>query len=634
MTIENGCPQCGAELAANAPRGLCPACLLKGALASQTSATGDSQSASGDDFVPPTPEQLAAQFPDLEILEFIGRGGMGMVYKARQKHLDRFVALKILLPSIAQDAAFAERFAREARAMAMLSHPHIVAVHDFGHKDSLYFFLMEFVDGLTLRQLLDAGTLAPQEALAIVPQICEALQYAHDAGIVHRDIKPENILLDKQGQVKIADFGLAKLVGQGAEDFTLTGAGQVMGTPHYMAPEQTEHPLSVDHRADIYSLGVVFYQMLTGELPIGRFAPPSQKVQIDVRLDEVVLRALKKEPELRYQQASEMKTKVETIVTTPAEFGATGSADGASSTPVIDDARRQVQAPAIGLLVLGILGLLTSLPLFAAMIYFSSPAEDLPVFVSVLVPLAVLLPGLIAAFSSFTIIAALKMKRLEVYGLAVTASILAILISPTNLISLGIGIWSLVVLCRLEVVKAFEQKRAMQAELCQPITGFRRAMGIGGLVLCLASFPLALQSIVGHSWFFVFAIFAILQVIALVLGILGRRSLPGKVVAIVSGGLLIVLGSLLVSLTAKSFHRDFGGWPSLQRLDHQDSAHDIEAQISRAVLTEQETQVNGPSAFRPLAWVECSPPLATHLGHRKSLGHYSRPKCELASWHN
>ena len=155
---------------------------------------------------------------------------------------------------------------------------------------------MEFVDGLTLRQLLNSGKLAPPAALAIVPQICEALQYAHDKGVVHRDIKPENILMDRGGQVKIADFGLAKLVGREAGDFSLTGVGQVMGTPHYMAPEQLEHPQEVDHRADIYSLGVVFYQMLTGELPIGRFAPPSKKVQVDVRLDEVVLRAWRRSP--------------------------------------------------------------------------------------------------------------------------------------------------------------------------------------------------------------------------------------------------------------------------------------------------------------------------------------------------
>jgi signal peptidase I len=233
------------------------------------------------------------------------------------------------VPRIAGDPAFAERFTREARAMALLSHPHIVTVHDFGQttlrrpssgEGPLYYFLMEYVDGLNLRQLLDANQLSPAEAMAIVPQICDALQYAHDAGVVHRDIKPENILLDRKGEVKIADFGLAKLVGrpsQGPAEH-LTGEGQVMGTPHYMAPEQTEHPQTVDHRADIYSLGVVFYQMLTGELPLGRFAPPSKKVHIDVRLDEIVLRALEKEPELRFQQASHLKTEIETIAAAPA----------------------------------------------------------------------------------------------------------------------------------------------------------------------------------------------------------------------------------------------------------------------------------------------------------------------------
>ena len=162
----------------------------------------------------PRPAELAPHFPDLEILELVGRGGMGVVYKARQKRLDRLVALKILSPKIGQDPAFAERFAREARAMAMLSHPHVVAVYDFGQTEGLYYFLMEFVDGVNLRQLLDTGKLSPEEALAIVPQICEALQYAHDHGVVHRDIKPENMLLDKKGRVKIADFGIAKLVGK------------------------------------------------------------------------------------------------------------------------------------------------------------------------------------------------------------------------------------------------------------------------------------------------------------------------------------------------------------------------------------------------------------------------------------
>src|SRR5208282_151459 len=147
----------------------------------------------------------------------------------------------------------------------------------------------------------------------IVPQICDALQYAHDEGVVHRDIKPENVLVDRKGGVKIADFGLAKILGHEPEALRLTGEGQVMGTPHYLAPEQVEHPQAVDHRADIFSLGVVFYEMLTGELPLGKFQPPSGKVQVDVRLDEVVLHALEKEPQHRYQQASQVKTDVQKI---------------------------------------------------------------------------------------------------------------------------------------------------------------------------------------------------------------------------------------------------------------------------------------------------------------------------------
>jgi uncharacterized protein (TIGR03067 family) len=262
---------------------------------------------------PPSPEELAQQFPQLEILELLGQGGMGIVYKARQPRLDRLVALKILPPEAGRDPAFAERFAREARALAKLTHPSIVTVYDFGESGGRFYLLMEFVDGLNLRQLLRERRLRPEEALQVVPQICEALQYAHEQGVVHRDIKPENILLDRKGHVKIADFGLAKLLGQKATDSALTGSQQVMGTPHYMAPEQMERPLAVDHRADIYSLGVVFYEMLTGELPLGRFAPPSQKVQVDVRLDEVVLRALEKEPERRYQHASDVKAEVETI---------------------------------------------------------------------------------------------------------------------------------------------------------------------------------------------------------------------------------------------------------------------------------------------------------------------------------
>jgi hypothetical protein len=330
------CPGCGAILPAGAAEGLCPACLFRRGQESNTMAdTVDL----APRWTPPAPADLAAKFPELEILSLLGRGGMGAVYQARQKNLERVVALKILPPEFGHDAAFAARFTGEAQAMARLNHPHIVAIHDFGAREGLYYFIMEFVDGMSLRGLLDSGHVSPKEALAIVPQICEALQFAHDRGIVHRDIKPENILLSKQGQVKIADFGLAKLMGRGA------GAGgetteKVMGTPQYMAPEQMERPGEVDHRADIYSLGVVFYQMLTGELPAGKFGPPSRKVLIDVRLDEVVLRALEREPEKRYQQVSEVKTEVETILRVPAGVAgspavAEGSADAGAAPPVL-----------------------------------------------------------------------------------------------------------------------------------------------------------------------------------------------------------------------------------------------------------------------------------------------------------
>jgi len=327
MAQKRHCPECGRELPPDAPQGICPQCLMKVGLPTAVEAPKPAApDAQGQiptsatppaGFTPPDPKELADKFPQLEITELLGQGGMGAVYKARQKHLQRSVALKILPPEVSQDPAFAERFAREARSLARLSHPRIVAVHDFGHTDDgLYYFIMEYVDGTDLRQVIRAGHLSPSEALAIVPQICEALQFAHEEGIVHRDIKPENILIDKKGRVKIADFGLARLLNQPATAYTLTHPGQRMGTPHYMAPEQIEHPAEVDHRADIYSLGVVFYEMLTGELPIGRFAPPSRKVQVDVRLDEIVLHTLEKEPQLRYQQASELRTDVETVSAT------------------------------------------------------------------------------------------------------------------------------------------------------------------------------------------------------------------------------------------------------------------------------------------------------------------------------
>ncbi|MEM7455776.1 MAG: serine/threonine-protein kinase [Planctomycetota bacterium] len=271
----------------------------------------------GRGFEPPEIEEISRLFPSLEVLSVLGVGGMGAVYKVRQKGLNRVVALKILPEEFGHDVKFALRFTREARTLARLNHPNIVSVFEFGNAGDVYYFLMEFVDGPTLRQVVQNGQLAPEEALAIVPHLCDALQYAHDHGIVHRDIKPENILVAADGSVKIADFGLSRIVGGTSAATALTQTHQVLGTPRYMAPEQFEGSRKVDHRADIYSLGVVFYEMLTGELPVGRFEAPSQKVSIDVRLDEVVLRTLEKEPQRRYQAASEIKSDLHSIASLP-----------------------------------------------------------------------------------------------------------------------------------------------------------------------------------------------------------------------------------------------------------------------------------------------------------------------------
>jgi tRNA A-37 threonylcarbamoyl transferase component Bud32 len=338
---KRACPRCNGDVSADAPEGLCPECLLQQAIAAASAEPDEASPAPAPTFQPPSPAELRSHFPQLEILELVGQGGMGAVYKARQIKLDRAVAVKILQPEVARDPAFAERFTREARSLARLNHSNIVTVYDFGEADGLYYICMEFMDGKNVRQLLDSGDFSAALALKIVPQVCDALQYAHDEGIVHRDIKPENILLDSKGRVKIADFGLAKLVGLTPAYLTLTGSHEIMGTLYYMAPEQLRRSHQVDHRADIYSLGVVLYEMLTGELPVGRFAPPSAKATVDERLDAVVLRALFREPEHRYQDASEFKKDIEAVGTaalpkpTPAAKSAEEPLAGKQSWPTV-----------------------------------------------------------------------------------------------------------------------------------------------------------------------------------------------------------------------------------------------------------------------------------------------------------
>lgn len=467
MEAQRVCKQCGTALPPDAPEGLCPACLAGVGLGTDHGV----KSPPGTNAPPPTPEEIGRHFPDLEILELLGQGGMGIVYKARQIKLDRLVALKILQAEAAKDPSFAERFSREARTLARLNHPNIVGIYDFGESDGLYYFLMEYVDGANLRQVESAGRLTPEQALQIVPRICDALQYAHEEGIVHRDIKPGNLLIDRRGRVKIADFGLAKLLGKSTRDLTLTGTHHVMGTPHYMAPEQVEHPQEVDHRADIYSLGVVFYEMLTGELPVGRFAPPSQKVQVDVRLDDVVLRTLEKEPEQRYQRAGDLGTDVETIYRGPpppkvdAPEGRKPTVGGDSWKWSRGLALKRVHAPAVGLLVCGILNVLTLFVPGLAMglrgVGSVLPAWPVrPFFVTEVWgwnPLTVLSFGslLPLAASIAMIVGATKLKNLSSYAWALVAAILAILpigsVQVLWLVGAAFGIWALIAIHLPEV---------------------------------------------------------------------------------------------------------------------------------------------------------------------------------------
>jgi len=246
------------------------------------------------------------QLPGFELTELLGRGGMGEVWRARQLSLGREVAIKILSRDLAQDPDFVKRFDLEASALTSLSHPHVVSIIDRGHHDGVLYFAMELVEGKSLRERLSLGALPVEEVFRLLAQILSALGHAHKKGIVHRDLKPENVLLDEQGTVKVVDFGLAAMAGLRVED-RITRSAVAMGTVSYMAPEQRRDAHAVDHRADLYSTGVVLYELLTGDVPVGAYEPPSRsRVGLARAVDAVVERALAPEPEQRFQSAAEM----------------------------------------------------------------------------------------------------------------------------------------------------------------------------------------------------------------------------------------------------------------------------------------------------------------------------------------
>ena len=299
------CPQCGLSYApSSAPSGMCPRCLLLGGAEEETLLTAA-----------PSLEDLRDAVPGFTVEALLGRGGMGAVYRARQLDLDRDVAIKFVVTS-RLDLSFGERFEREARVLAKLNHPNIVAVHRYGRTDDgLAYIVMEYVEGSDLAQLIASGRIPEAQALPLVEQICEALTYAHAAGCVHRDIKPGNMLLDRAGRVKVADFGLAKLLDDTAAPglplasaLTLSFVG--VGTAHYAAPEQTKAGATVDHRADIYALGVLLYEMLTGEVPRGVFKSPSEKSGTRKGWDTMILRAMNERPDGRFNTMSDVSREL------------------------------------------------------------------------------------------------------------------------------------------------------------------------------------------------------------------------------------------------------------------------------------------------------------------------------------
>ena len=289
---ETACTSCGAVLAESQAKrfgALCPDCMLR--FASQ-------------DTVP--------EFPGVEIVSVIGKGGMGIVYEAVQSRLGRRVALKILSPHLAFNAAFMRRFHAEAHLLARLHHPNIVTVHDMGVHGGLPYILLERVEGKSLRLLLREGPLPVSRALEIAAMVCDALECAHGAGIVHRDVKPENILIDERGQAKLVDFGLAISANQ--EERKGTKVRTKVGTPLYMAPEQIRQPEDVDGRADLFSTGVVLLELLTGKPPKRTARGVSIPRGVAARPAALLKKLLAVDPKKRLASAKEARALLNSLL--------------------------------------------------------------------------------------------------------------------------------------------------------------------------------------------------------------------------------------------------------------------------------------------------------------------------------
>ena len=262
------------------------------------------------EFETPSPGELSNLLPQLDVQRFVARGGMGAVYYAIQRHLEREVALKILPPDIG-DPGFRSRFSLEAKAMARMNHPNLAQLYDFGEAEGLLWMAQEWIDGPSFYSRYQQGPLSEEEAVALVCQVCDGLAYAHRHDIVHRDVKPENIMWNSEGVVKLTDFGLARATRSGPSHLRNEQEARFL-TEEYAAPEMFDLNVEIDHRADIFAVGVLAYEGLTGKRPSGESRPPSEaQPSLGERFDSVLAKAMQHDRDKRYNDCAEFKRDFE-----------------------------------------------------------------------------------------------------------------------------------------------------------------------------------------------------------------------------------------------------------------------------------------------------------------------------------
>jgi len=290
-----------------------------------------------EDFKPPEPQDLQRSFTHYEIHAFIAAGGMGAVYLGKQTSLDRPVAIKILPPELSGDQAYLDLFQSEAKALAKLNHHNLVGIIDFGETDGMFFIVMEFVPGRSLYNVAYGRSVDQGEAAILISDMCKGLAHAHDNGILHRDIKPSNILIDDEAVPKIVDFGLARPMNR------RSNSKVVFGTPGYTAPEVTREPETVDHKADIFSIGVMLYELLTGKLPGDTYTPASYINDTDPRFDSIIEKAINPYAVMRYNSAADMAEELDYLIANPSAE----SQKKSTGTQILQQAQNFAPAPVV-----------------------------------------------------------------------------------------------------------------------------------------------------------------------------------------------------------------------------------------------------------------------------------------------